>query len=1311
MSCSVEQAGRSIGRYKLLRVLGEGGMGVVYLAEQDHPIRRQVALKVIKPGMDSKRVLARFEAEQQALAMMEHPHVARVYDAGLAPSGRPYFVMEHVKGLPITVHCDKHRLTIEQRLDLFLDVCAAVQHAHQKGIIHRDLKPPNILVSFEGDRAIPKVIDFGVARAISQPLTERTLYTEQGQLIGTPEYMSPEQADPGNQDIDTRTDVYSLGIVLYELLAGVLPFDPKTFRTGGIDHIRKVICEEDPKTPSTRLSKTSVEESTESARHRKTDLRTLQRRLRGDLDWITLKAMEKDRTRRYATVDALAADIHLCLSHQPVAAAPPGVAYRARKFLRRHRQAAAAAGAALLILIVIFWAVQIHVQAGKERKHATGLEHERILARAEDLVGEGRLSDAADMITPLLSSAHVGRPAQLLSAKILLNQQNLEMAVSGLERLLGTADEVAGQSHMLLASIYYEGDPGTLGTTDRYYERYKHHCQEAETLIAGTADYYFLRAQGMYDVQAALRLLDKALELDSQHYESLHQRACIRCAQRDYESFLLDAHVMTTIRPNGPLGHNLKAIALREMGRYGDALQEHNRAVGLNPNQAQYYDERSKTYIRMHQYDIALGDARKCVELEPDNSSYNHKLFAAYTAVGQYDQADQLYQSHTQLMAGYQFTGIDPIYVFWALSFKLALDSLGTGCAWHGEVAPPPRKPFSFMYAADEFHVRLNSKAKRMIPRGFHPSWSPNGKKLVYTQGMLMGSALAVLELETGRTELLVAPGHSPEWSPDGRYIAFVKAQRLLPLSRLNALNIRDMVTVPLAPQYPLEVWVMDLETREVRYVADGDGPHWGLGSGLLYYSKEHTLYATSPRTGDDSTIVRSDCSGDTPVVSPNEQYVADVRYPELRIIERETGVLVASWTLPPLVAFWESSLHWSADSRTVMIGNLMSSDMGLWVYDVDAHTASRILDGCVAAAPRSPNGRQLAISLSVPFLETWIADVAPDQPMTQALGAATTVREHCLETMEFCDRHLETDPDSLYDHLLRTAAALWIGHDQATAYLQEMDRVLDRTSGPDGECSVYARAAISRLSPEHGQLLPLAGLLARQAVRRQPATARLFAWMLRRSGYPGEASTILQMCPDAPLGGSRYDIATDTYTMNAIGADIWETFDDLHFAYKRLQGNGSITARIDSIQNTNEWTKAGVMIRSTLEPDSPNAMVLVTPSGRLSFQYRCTDFASTSALYTPPNSIPLPHWVRLARQGNRFTAQHSEDGVTWQDVLDFSDQPAMIEIAMDEMVYIGLAVTSHDVSKTTEVCITHVTTTGNMSHAGPFTESQDIPF
>jgi serine/threonine protein kinase len=345
----IDALGTWIGRYKLVSVLGEGGMGIVYLAEQERPIRRQVALKIVKPGMDTREVIARFEAERQALALLDHPSIAHVYSAGTTEAGRPYFAMEFVSGVPITEHCDRHKLTIEERLGLFLQVCDAIQHAHQKGIIHRDIKPSNILVFLRDDQAVVKIIDFGIAKALTQPLTERTLYTEQGRFVGTPEYMSPEQAEMTAQGVDTRTDVYSLGVVLYELLAGVLPFDPDTLREGGAEHIRRVIREEDPKTPSTRLRSVSGETSTKLAQQRRTDVRALGRRLHGDLDWITLKAMAKEPHRRYATAHALAEDIQRHLHHEPVTARSPTTMYRLRKFVRRNR-AQVIAGACLVVI-------------------------------------------------------------------------------------------------------------------------------------------------------------------------------------------------------------------------------------------------------------------------------------------------------------------------------------------------------------------------------------------------------------------------------------------------------------------------------------------------------------------------------------------------------------------------------------------------------------------------------------------------------------------------------------------------------------------------------------------------------------------------------------------------------------------------------------------------------------------------------------------------------------------------------------------------------------------------------------------------
>ncbi len=342
--------GTRIGPYRLLGVIGEGGFGTVYLAEQDRPVRRQVALKIIKLGMDTRQVIARFEQERQALAIMDHPHIARVLDAGATETGRPYFVMELVRGVPITQYCDEHHLGLEERLRLFATVCQAVQHAHQKGIIHRDIKPSNVLVTESDGVATAKVIDFGIAKATGGRLTEKTLFTELRQMIGTPAYMSPEQAGLSDLDVDTRTDVYSLGVLLYELLTGTTPFDIKTLLSAGYAEIQRVIREVEPPSPSTRLS-TMKDRLPSVAASRHTDPNRLTRRVRGELDWIVMKALEKDRQRRYETANGLAMDLARFLCGEPVQAAPPSRAYRLRKFVRRNRGAVITASALTIALV------------------------------------------------------------------------------------------------------------------------------------------------------------------------------------------------------------------------------------------------------------------------------------------------------------------------------------------------------------------------------------------------------------------------------------------------------------------------------------------------------------------------------------------------------------------------------------------------------------------------------------------------------------------------------------------------------------------------------------------------------------------------------------------------------------------------------------------------------------------------------------------------------------------------------------------------------------------------------------------------
>ncbi|MFL5341108.1 MAG: protein kinase domain-containing protein [Gemmataceae bacterium] len=344
-----EDLGTVIGPYKLLEQIGEGGFGVVFMAEQMEPVRRKVALKILKPGMDSQQIVARFEAERQALALMDHPNIARVFDGGATPTGRPYFVMELVKGVPITEFCDRNRLTPRQRLELFISVCQAVQHAHQKGIIHRDVKPSNVLVSMHDVTPVVKVIDFGVAKALGQVLTDKTLFTGFAQMVGTPLYMSPEQAGQSALDVDTRSDIYSLGVVLYELLTGTTPFDKQRFKQAAHDEIRRIIREEEPPKPSTRLSTT--EEMPSIATNRSSEPKKLSRLVRGELDWIVMKCLEKDRNRRYETANGLAADVQRYLADEPVLACPPSAGYRLRKFLRKNKRPVLAGSLVLLALI------------------------------------------------------------------------------------------------------------------------------------------------------------------------------------------------------------------------------------------------------------------------------------------------------------------------------------------------------------------------------------------------------------------------------------------------------------------------------------------------------------------------------------------------------------------------------------------------------------------------------------------------------------------------------------------------------------------------------------------------------------------------------------------------------------------------------------------------------------------------------------------------------------------------------------------------------------------------------------------------
>lgn len=538
-----------VGPYRILGKLGEGGFGIVYLAEQTEPVKRRVALKVIKPGMDSNAIIARFEAERQALALMNHPNVAKVFDGGTTESGHPYFFMELVEGVRITEHCDRQNLTIEKRLNLFIDVCHAVQHAHQKGVIHRDLKPSNILVEVVGDKAIPKVIDFGVAKAISQSLTDETLYTAQGQLIGTPDYMSPEQVDFTSQDIDTRSDIYALGVLLYELLTGALPFDSKTMREVGLGEVCRIIREVDPPKPSTRLKSQINFDRTDAtmiARLRGVDPNSLSRMLRGELDWIIMKAIEKDRQRRYATASDLASDIQRHLKHEPVSAGPPSTGYRVRKFVQRNRVGVGAFVLVMATLLVGVTGTSLgFIEASRERQLALESAEEAEHAAEKARTASDTANEINSFMTDMVAKANPfksGRDVTVLEA--------IRESASDIDAEFTNRPAVQAGLHEAVASSYL--GLGLYDEAEGHFSRalsikrsiLDSSAPELATTLEGLAQlhYYaasdFTKAEKLWTEAARIRGGATDLGAELAHAEQIFERGAIKSASRKFEDVL-----------------------------------------------------------------------------------------------------------------------------------------------------------------------------------------------------------------------------------------------------------------------------------------------------------------------------------------------------------------------------------------------------------------------------------------------------------------------------------------------------------------------------------------------------------------------------------------------------------------------------------------------------------------------------------------------------------------------------------------------------------------------------------------------------
>lgn len=1049
----MEKPGTRIGRYKLLRVLGEGGMGIVYLAQQTEPVKREVALKVIKPGMDSKRVIARFEAEQQALALMEHPHVARVHDAGLTPSGRPYFVMEHVKGIPITEYCDKHKMNIEERLRIFLHVCEAIQYAHQKGIIHRDIKPSNILVTVEGGEAAPKVIDFGVARAISQPLTNRTFHTEQGQLVGTPEYMSPEQVDLSNQDIDTRTDVYSLGILLYELITGILPFDPQTLRERGIDGVRKVICEQEPQTPSTKLSRTSIAESTKSAQRRRTDLRQLQRKLQGDLDWITLKALEKDRTHRYTSADELAGDIRRHLNQEAVMAARPSLTYKARKFVRRNRALVTGLVAVLVVLLAgIIVSLIFAFRAKRIGEEATA-------------VAEFLLEDVFGAIDPYSHGSPQISVKEILDAasqKVPSKFENTPLYEASVRKILGAR--------------YFQIDET---------EEAEHHLKRSLEI--------FTRELGREDLRT-VEVLDQLGRLFWGRWRYREAEQYLSEALRGKRRLLGSEHP-DTVGAVGWLGWTYSAQGRTKEAEslLAEAYETARRTIGNN---------NTTTLEYMYKYGGAL-------------------LFR-----GKYDEAERVLHDALELLQEEQI----------------------------------PFDPFRVYHTA------------------------------------LLGCL----------------------YSRKGRY-----------------KEVEEMLSKTLA--ISRDAW----------------GEHSSATCHCVAAMAEN--YARQGLIDEAEELMLD-------AVHRGEQ--TDVPHPE-----------IALETKPYIGFFYLWQRRYNEAERYV--GEALEASLDSYGED---HPITFL---CMVA-------------LGMVYREQGRYDRAETQ-LTKAVEFA----------QDYCG-----------NQSVRTADAM---HQLAILYQQQ---------GKFAEAEKFLLEILdirrNQLVENHPHILgTMKGLIALYATWGKSQKAQ--KWFDELQTAYADQSTAHQRTERA-MGRVRFDSATNIYTIASLspdlrmsdneidfsypepGSEMWHVCDELHFAHKILNGDGTIAARIESIDNPHWQTKVGVMIRNTLEPVSDNVAVLITSTGQVVFQWRVKPLEATQSVFSDVNNITLPYWVRLTRKGNQFTAWHSNDGVNWLAVQDEnSNYLSLVEIPMNQTAHIGLAITSNNLSRSTEAKMSNITVTGNVSPNNPFTVSEDI--
>ena len=974
---AVEREGSVIGSYKLLERIGEGGMAVVYMAEQERPLRRRVALKMIKVGMDTHEVIARFEAERQALALMDHPNIAKVLEAGATDTGRPYFVMELVSGVSLTAYCDSNRLSVQERLKLFVSVCNAVHHAHQKGILHRDLKPSNIMVTLHDGVPVPKVIDFGIAKALNQRLTDKAFFTRYAEMIGTPAYMSPEQAEMSGLDVDIRTDIYSLGVVLYELLAGTMPFDAQKFHAAAVEGMLRTVREEEPPRPSTRLSKMG-DAARQIAEARCTDIKTLTKSLQQELEWIPLKAMRKDRTHRYRSACEFADDIRNYLNGSALIAGPESAAYRVRKLVRKHRVPVIATAVVMSVILIGFvTSTYLYIRVRQARSAVVTLERsveaDRRLATAQRFQAEGRYVAALHEIENYLASGQASAKARLLRANLLYVLDRFGEAETELKRLLDEPPEIAGPAHGLLAAIHVGRDPVKAGT----------HQQASETLLPQTAEANYLRGVTAEGSKAALEWLGKGLELDPGHYASRKARALAAYSVQDYATMASDAEALIALRPKDGLGYVLRAIARRERGELAAALEDHHRAIAFCDNATELpglHDQRRQTLMQLRQYAAAIDDAKRSAELRPADLRSQCELLLALVLAGDFPAAQP---QHSQLARHARYRPQE--FKMWVYRSTFRLLVAGHSLNLPQEVMR--EEPFSLMQKAVEQYRVCQTFGTCLVTSAFGvPAWSPDGKELAYGRidryGLSSGSTLPgaplvyesggleVLHLESGRTRVLAPSGKGCAWSPDGKWLAFDRTP-----NRGSAGCATELWMIPAAGGRP-------------RFLAPGAWPIWSSQAGRVFYQAAGAACSLDVNDSSGQPEVVLSCSPYF-AVSPDGRYLAHALKDKLSIVEIATGTLQATWTAPSPEGQRGMALKWAPNGKEVLAGGFHEGELGLWSYDIEQGKAWQLFPSPAVLGSPSPDGSHLASEIRYWYGGIWLAKLEPANSLHEAVRSA----------------------------------------------------------------------------------------------------------------------------------------------------------------------------------------------------------------------------------------------------------------------------------------------------------------------------------